>query len=360
MNTSPNGTVLTEYMLNISRLHTPKRTRKIPSLLGRMKRKKEKKRAFRKGTSTTCGKLKLRSSWTQKNPLMVGKPAGTEKKLWRIKGEHSNGLWKAGQSKNCLHGLCHSTAWVICLLLLQRRRVPGKRQWCWVLESRVQNADPGSTVACCEKTARKDRNKEFHSQESLEKQPRTPQKQHTGRVVHKGWAVIAIPFFTHGFCLLRQWEGHPAGQPYPPLKPKPPSPTQTPVSWEPPRAKLPLESALVPLPEMGLHQCWWGWVLKCECWRVNPGKGNSWLYRYNWRNRTEASHGQERHWRKRGLPRKPCTLAQWRTRGRTTTDSTIPDPASLGTGKDSQQSKSTPVCQNFTHKRVMVTIPLLA
>ena len=48
MNTSPNGTVLTEYMLNISRLHTPKRTRKIPSLLGKMKRKKEKKKSIQK------------------------------------------------------------------------------------------------------------------------------------------------------------------------------------------------------------------------------------------------------------------------------------------------------------------------
>lgn len=36
---------------------------------------------------------------------MVWKSAGTEKELLGIKGEHSNGLWKARQSKNCVHDL---------------------------------------------------------------------------------------------------------------------------------------------------------------------------------------------------------------------------------------------------------------
>ena len=33
---------------------------------------------------------------------MVGKSAETEKELLGIKEEHSNGLWKARQSKNCV------------------------------------------------------------------------------------------------------------------------------------------------------------------------------------------------------------------------------------------------------------------
>ena len=56
-NTSTNGTVLTEHLQNISRrLQTPKRTRKIPLQLGRMKeRKKEKRNQKRDQTRYTDG-----------------------------------------------------------------------------------------------------------------------------------------------------------------------------------------------------------------------------------------------------------------------------------------------------------------
>ena len=44
-NTSTNGTILKEHLLNISeRLQTPKKIGKIPSPLGRMKERKKEKR----------------------------------------------------------------------------------------------------------------------------------------------------------------------------------------------------------------------------------------------------------------------------------------------------------------------------
>ena len=89
-NTSTNGTVLTEQLLNISgRLWKLKRTRKIPSQLGRMKERKKEKRN-QGGINTSGGKLKVRrSSHTQKTPLTAGKSAGTERDLWGIRRESS-------------------------------------------------------------------------------------------------------------------------------------------------------------------------------------------------------------------------------------------------------------------------------
>ena len=63
-----------------------KKTRKLPSQQGRTKeRKGESKRI-----SNPNGKLKVRRVFhTQKNPLAVGKSAGTERDLHGIKGECS-------------------------------------------------------------------------------------------------------------------------------------------------------------------------------------------------------------------------------------------------------------------------------
>lgn len=58
-----------------------------------------KKKGITKGTSTPGGKLKVRKfSHTQKNPLILGKLAGTERGLCRIKGKCS-GWSEKGRTK---------------------------------------------------------------------------------------------------------------------------------------------------------------------------------------------------------------------------------------------------------------------
>ena len=58
-----------------------------------------KKKGITKGTNTHGGKLKVRrGSHTQKNPLVIGKLAGTESDLWRIKGKCS-GWSEEGRTK---------------------------------------------------------------------------------------------------------------------------------------------------------------------------------------------------------------------------------------------------------------------
>ena len=80
-NTSTNGTVPTELLLNGSnRLWTPKR----------IKERGKKKRGIKKKTSNPGGKLQVRrNTHIKKDSLMEGKSAGTEKELWGIKGECS-------------------------------------------------------------------------------------------------------------------------------------------------------------------------------------------------------------------------------------------------------------------------------
>ena len=77
-NSSTNGTVPTEHLLNISgRLQTPKRI-------------KEKRKEESQKDNNTGRKLKMRGGpQTQKNSLTVGKSAGTEKDFQGIKGECS-------------------------------------------------------------------------------------------------------------------------------------------------------------------------------------------------------------------------------------------------------------------------------
>ena len=89
-NTSANGTILTEHLLNISRrLQTPKRTVKIPTQLGRMTEKKKRKEEMRRDQYPSMELKVIRGSCTQKNPLTVGKSAGAERYLREIRGECS-------------------------------------------------------------------------------------------------------------------------------------------------------------------------------------------------------------------------------------------------------------------------------
>ena len=131
-NTSTNGIILTEQMLNISRwLQSPKRKRKIPWQAGR-----KKKRGIRKGAVPLArcwrwGKVPTLS----KTPLRWGNQLGQKGTFPGIEGQCTqspDGPRKAGLSKNCTYGLCHGPAhpsWVMCLLLL---RMVG----CWKVEAK--------------------------------------------------------------------------------------------------------------------------------------------------------------------------------------------------------------------------------
>ena len=96
-NTSTNGTILTENLLNTNRgPWTPKRTRQTPMQLGRIKESKEKKRKrkVRIGPATLGGKLKdKRGSWTHRSPLTGGET------VWNRKG--ASGAWRSMQQTVC-------------------------------------------------------------------------------------------------------------------------------------------------------------------------------------------------------------------------------------------------------------------
>lgn len=125
-----------------------------------MKERKNKKRK-QEGTSTPGGELKVkRGSHTQKSPFTVGKSARAERGLVR---NAATGLWKAGHSRNCAHDLCcclHTPAWVRCPWCGQGLS-DGK--WC------LKNGPREGTTAGCEKTAWRDRSKEFHNWECFQK-----------------------------------------------------------------------------------------------------------------------------------------------------------------------------------------------
>ena len=74
---------------------------------------------------------------TQKNSLTVGKSAGTERTFRGSKENAADGLWKAGQSKNCTHSL-HSSS-VHSSLSHESPIAKGG----WVLESGFWSTDPG-------------------------------------------------------------------------------------------------------------------------------------------------------------------------------------------------------------------------
>lgn len=67
-NTFTNRTILTEYLLNISRkFQIPKRTRKFPSQLGRMKERREKRNQKRDQQSLKESKVKKRFPHSEKS-----------------------------------------------------------------------------------------------------------------------------------------------------------------------------------------------------------------------------------------------------------------------------------------------------
>ena len=61
-------------------------------------RKKEKRKW--KETRTSGGELKVRSSQTQKSPLIAGNQLGQKRTYSRAKENTADGPWKAEQSKN--------------------------------------------------------------------------------------------------------------------------------------------------------------------------------------------------------------------------------------------------------------------
>ena len=68
--------------------------------------KKGKKKVGRDGTSG--GELKVRRrSQTQESPLTAGNQLGQKGTFNGLEGNAATGLWKAGQNKNCTHGLYH-------------------------------------------------------------------------------------------------------------------------------------------------------------------------------------------------------------------------------------------------------------
>ena len=132
-NTPTNETVLTEHLLNVSgRLWTPKRTGKMPLQPSRMKEQRKKKRNQKKDWQSWW---EAEGEW--KSPHSNRFPHGGEisweqKETFRGSKENTtDGLSKVGQSKNCVCGLCCSSAH------------PTLSCESCVLESGVWNADPG-------------------------------------------------------------------------------------------------------------------------------------------------------------------------------------------------------------------------
>ena len=80
---------------------------------------------------------------------MLWKSAGTEKELLGIKGEHSSGLWKARQSKNCVRDLYCSPMHPNLSCGLRERTAAGcadTKEGTWVRSSIAGNAAKGSVV----------------------------------------------------------------------------------------------------------------------------------------------------------------------------------------------------------------------
>ena len=140
------------------------------SPLNRVRQKKEKKkRGIKTGTSNPGRKLKVKKGpHTQKSSLMVGKSAGIERDL---QGDQRRTQWMTFGRQDKVWTVCmlcaaalRIPAWVVSLLLWSSWGA-GK----WGLECGPREG----TAFGCEKTAWRDRNKELHNWESLQKKPRT-------------------------------------------------------------------------------------------------------------------------------------------------------------------------------------------
>ena len=252
---SINGTILTQstyWTLEEDSEHLKGQEKSPRSGVGKMKGKKKR---IIKGTSNPGGKLKARrGSCNQKIPSWWGNLRGQKGTFGGSKNTVDH-LWKAGQSKNCAHGLyCSlaSPAWVTCLL---SRGGLGAGKW-------GLDMDPGRGQLVAVKRAWMDSSKEFNDWESLQKKARTPQKQGaTAEWWATGRAVILIPIPTHplqpvqalGGALI--WGGSPS--------------THTSSQGLLCQDRLqhpehrPSQSLLqnqpwVPLTKRGFCQCWWG------------------------------------------------------------------------------------------------------
>ena len=156
-NTPINGTILKKHQLNTSgRPQTPKRKRKILTWPVRMKKKKRKKRGNRRRPALLVGNwrwgevptLRKAHSWWGSQLGQKGTFRGSEE-------NEAIRLWKAGQSKSCIHGLRHCP---VCQIL--------------------SNVSPGQKGAGFWKVgfgmwreSLRDRSKKIHNWESFQNKP---------------------------------------------------------------------------------------------------------------------------------------------------------------------------------------------
>lgn len=237
---------------------TPKRETKIPSQLGRMKERKIVKRNKKWGQQPWWEADGEENSLSQKclPTQQWGNELGQTRPFEGFKENAVDGLWTAGQSKNCRPGLCH------CPAQLSLNHVSPVVEEGWVLESVVWNMDRGMGQLL-----------------TMERQPeRTGIMSSTARKVsrkspgHHGSKSCGIkevelplqpPSLPTDFSLCRHQKGHPSEQAHPPLKSRLLSPKlQGPEHC--PYQSLLRNQPWVPLPERRSCQCWW--VLSAKVW----------------------------------------------------------------------------------------------
>ena len=142
-----------EHLLNVSgRLQAPERTRKISSQLDR-KRKKGKQESKNRAAAL-AGSWKWEEIFSiRKKPSWWGNQLRQKGMFGGLKENTVDGLWKAGQGKNCACGPCRSPAHPGLSSVSHCRG-------CWVLESGgLERRLREETVVGCEKIAWRDRSK---------------------------------------------------------------------------------------------------------------------------------------------------------------------------------------------------------
>ena len=105
-NTSTNETILTEHLLNTSgEPQTPKRTRKIPTQLGRMKERKKRGNGTRPAPLAGGAIGEERFPHSGKPPhRWRGDQLGQRGGFGDSEESAASGLWQAGQSKTHMDG----------------------------------------------------------------------------------------------------------------------------------------------------------------------------------------------------------------------------------------------------------------
>ena len=144
----------------------------------------------------------------------MGKSAGT---FWGLKGNAVNAMWKAGQSKDCVHGLGHSPAHP------SLSHVSPFMEGDWVLKSGIWSADPWRGQLLCVK--RQPAGTGVRSSTTGEVCGRCLEHHRAKASLLSGMQglepPLQPPFPPAGFCLCRHWEGHSSEQAHPHLKPRP-------------------------------------------------------------------------------------------------------------------------------------------